>query len=313
MNSKIKDRIRPARDFLKEDEALELSNPHLDLTNKKFELYHLGLTLEDAPRFTHVKRVITGGTAKRAKTIAQRLQEEFHPDSSTELKAIGSTDRFSMYLVGDSIVISHGMGLGSIEIMLNEISILLAAAKAQGVKFYRVGTSGGIGEDPGTVIISNRGWSDRPSEDLQVEGSYFPKSVCGKQEWWPSGADPMLIQEILEANQDNPTPIKVGGTMAKSTFYGAEARIDGAICDHSTEEATEFFLEARNLGILNSEMEAGEFLALTNRLGIRAAIICVVLDNCFTHESINFKPEQHKDFSRRAIDVLFNHIRREKA
>lgn len=52
-------------------------------------------------------------------------------------------------------MIQHGMGVPSLSIMLNEIIKLLHYAGATDVMFIRVGTSGGIGVDPGTVVVSS--------------------------------------------------------------------------------------------------------------------------------------------------------------
>lgn len=48
----------------------------------------------------------------------------------------------------------HGMGIPSIGILLHEIIKLMYHAKVRDPIFLRVGTCGGIGLDPGTVVIS---------------------------------------------------------------------------------------------------------------------------------------------------------------
>lgn len=47
------------------------------------------------------------------------------------------------------------MGIPSLSIMLNELIKLLYYAEATDVTFIRVGTSGGIGVEPGTVVVSS--------------------------------------------------------------------------------------------------------------------------------------------------------------
>ena len=46
------------------------------------------------------------------------------------------------------------MGAPSFSILLHEILKLVKYAKCTNVTFFRIGTCGGIGVDPGTVIIS---------------------------------------------------------------------------------------------------------------------------------------------------------------
>jgi len=50
----------------------------------------------------------------------------------------------------------HGMGISSLSILLHEIIKLVHYAECQNVVFFRIGTSGGIGVPPGTVVISNK-------------------------------------------------------------------------------------------------------------------------------------------------------------
>lgn len=45
------------------------------------------------------------------------------------------------------------MGVPSLSIMLNEMFKLLHYADVTDVTFIRIGTSGGVGIDPGTVIM----------------------------------------------------------------------------------------------------------------------------------------------------------------
>lgn len=45
------------------------------------------------------------------------------------------------------------MGIPSLSIMIVEAFKLMNHAKAKDVKFIRLGTSGGIGVEPGTVVV----------------------------------------------------------------------------------------------------------------------------------------------------------------
>lgn len=49
---------------------------------------------------------------------------------------------------------SHGVGISSMSILLHELLKLVKYAKCKDPIFMRVGTSGGIGVDAGTVIIT---------------------------------------------------------------------------------------------------------------------------------------------------------------
>lgn len=60
------------------------------------------------------------------------------------------------------------MGISSISILLHEILKLLHYAKCTNVTLFRIGTSGGIGVEPGTVVITNKAVDEllRPFHEL---------------------------------------------------------------------------------------------------------------------------------------------------
>jgi|GEM_PF-508792 len=307
--------------------------------------YHFKLSAEEtADLFNDVKYVVMGGSSKRAFKFAQRaahildlpihgyskklqLRDSVRNGDLSDVKRfiktelgkrismpveIGGTERYSLFKVGDLIVVNHGMGLGSIEIMLNELVIMLAAAEAKGVEMFRIGTSGGFGVDPGTVVITDRSWSEQPEEDLKVTGDYTPLVVCGEKEYWPARTTDSLRASLSGIAAAHEIPHLIGGTIAKGSFYAGEARMDGAFHDHDHAKAEAYFQRAMELGIKNSEMEATWLTAIAGRLGLRHAVVCAVLDNCMTHQSIDFTPAQLAEFSRRAEDVVLHYLAAKK-
>ncbi|OTF74226.1 hypothetical protein BLA29_012787 [Euroglyphus maynei] len=48
------------------------------------------------------------------------------------------------------------MGISSLSILMHEILKLLHYAKCTNVTLFRIGTSGGIGVSPGTVVITGK-------------------------------------------------------------------------------------------------------------------------------------------------------------
>ena len=62
-----------------------------------------------------------------------------------------------MYKVGPILTLNHGMGFGSLAIALHEVAKLLRYAEAKDYCFVRMGTSGGLGAEPGDVIITREG------------------------------------------------------------------------------------------------------------------------------------------------------------
>ena len=59
-----------------------------------------------------------------------------------------------MFKVGPVLSISHGMGVPSLSILMHEVIKLLWHAGVYDATFFRIGTCGGIGLDPGSVVVS---------------------------------------------------------------------------------------------------------------------------------------------------------------
>lgn len=334
--------VREPGPLIGPDEAVPMMNSLLGIPGDIQAIaYHFKLSSEEAATlFEDVKYVVMGGSSKRAFKFAQRAAHVLdlpiegysqNPGLRASIQSgdlsgykrfikselgqkigmpveIGGTERYSLFKVGDLIVVNHGMGLGSIEIMLNELVIMLAAAEAKGVEMFRIGTSGGFGVDPGTVVITDRAWSEQPEEDLKVNGGYTPLVVCGQREYWPARTTDSLRSTLTDIAESRSIPHTVGGTIAKGSFYAGEARMDGIFHDHKHETAEAYFRSAMGLCIKNSEMEATWLTAIAGRLGLRHAVVCAVLDNCMTHQSIDFTPEQLGKFSKRAEDVVLHYL-----
>ena len=59
-----------------------------------------------------------------------------------------------MFKAGPILCVGHGMGAPSVSILLHELFKLLTYAEAADVIFMRMGTSGGLGLSPGSIVVS---------------------------------------------------------------------------------------------------------------------------------------------------------------
>ncbi|XP_078539985.1 uridine phosphorylase 2 isoform X2 [Lissotriton helveticus] len=198
---------------------VHIRNPHLDLMPED-NLYHFGLgtkTHNLLAMFSDVKFVCVGGSANRMKAFALLIRKElgFESDENDIADICAATDRYSMYKVGPVLAISHGMGIPSISIMLHELIKLLHHAKCRDVMIIRIGTSGGIGVQPGTVIIT----------DSAVDAFFRPQfelTVLDKVVIRGTELDKELIQELLQCSQEiSQFNTIVGHTMCTYDFYEA--------------------------------------------------------------------------------------------
>lgn len=141
------------------------------------------------------------GSADRAKRFAHRIAVELDvvPPPGMTLCAVGKTERYSLFKVGPVLSVSHGMGIPSISILLHELAKLMHHAGATGFTFIRcgcpaahqfgrprrahstrrarMGTCGGLGASPGTVVASERCYSERVSS-TEAPRSALLRPLC---------------------------------------------------------------------------------------------------------------------------------------
>ncbi|KAM6986420.1 uridine phosphorylase 2 [Aplochiton taeniatus] len=287
------------------EQEVHVNNPHLD-TMEEDILYHfsLGTKTHNLPEmFGDIKFVCVGGSANRMKSFAQFIHQELNLAGNIEdIKDIcEGTDRYSMFKVGPVLSINHGMGVPSISIMLHELIKLLHHAHCRDVVLFRLGTSGGVGLAPGTVVIT----------DKAVDYSFraqFEQVVLGKVILRSTELDEGVAQELLQCSSEiKDLPTVIGNTMCTHDFYEGQGRLDGALCSFSTEDKLEYLRKAHEAGVRNIEMESTVFAAMCRVCGIKAAVICVTLLNRFEGDQISTPHEVLVEYQQRP-QVLVSHF-----
>jgi uridine phosphorylase len=215
--------------------------------------HHLGITTELAKKeFKNVRYVLVCGTNERALDIAKAFRNE--------LCEIGRS-RFVVIKVLNVIVCSHGMGGPSISICLNElIRALQLANNCRNVTFIRVGTSGGIGVPPGTIICT----TDALNEDLEP---VYETNIMGTIIRHPAILEPVQLGEEMI----------LGKTLSANCFYENQARTDGAFCSFRESDKIAYLNHLHSIGVRNIEMEVVPFAAIVHRAGLRAIACCITL------------------------------------
>ncbi|KAF2978257.1 hypothetical protein EK904_000591 [Melospiza melodia maxima] len=244
-----------------------VKNPHLDLMEEDV-LYHLdlGTKTHNLPAmFGDIKFVCVGGSPNRMRAFAQFMQRELGLAAAGEDVAdiCAGSDRYAMYRAGPVLSISHGMGIPSISIMLHELIKLLHHAKCRDVTIIRIGTSGGLGIEAGSVVIT----------DTAVDSSFQPRFeqvVLGDVVVRSTELDKDLAEELLACSRDIPDfPTLIGHTMCTYDFYEGQGRLDGALCSFSSEKKLEYLRRAYEAGVRNIEMESSAFAALCRLCGLK--------------------------------------------
>lgn len=162
-----------------------------------------------------------GGTPKRMEVFAHYIMKEIGHKlpTGTQLSDISQFSyRYCMYKVGPVLSISHGMGQPSVGILLHEIIKLMYHARVRDPIFFRIGTCGGIGLEPGTVVISE----DAVNGMLE---SKYSLPVLGKMMHRPARLNRQLVNELKAlADPDDPYDVVTGKTMSADDFY------EGKVC-----------------------------------------------------------------------------------
>ncbi|XP_019377913.1 PREDICTED: uridine phosphorylase 2 isoform X3 [Gavialis gangeticus] len=194
--------------------------------------------------------------------------------------------------------IKHGMGIPSISIMLHELIKLLHHAKCRGVTIIRIGTSGGLGIEPGSVVITDTALDSffKP----QFEQIILDNVVVRSTE-----LDKDLAEELLNCSKEiHDFPTMIGHTMCTYDFYEGQGRLDGALCSFSSENKLEYLKRAYNAGVRNIEMESTVFAAMCGLCGLKAAVVCVTLLNRLEGDQITIPHEVLLEYQQRPQQLI---------
>uniref|UniRef100_A0A3P9Q9W6 Uridine phosphorylase n=1 Tax=Poecilia reticulata TaxID=8081 RepID=A0A3P9Q9W6_POERE len=286
-------------------------NPHLDALKDDI-LYHfsLGTGSHNLPAmFGDVKFVCVGGSPWRMKSFTEFIAAELAmEDPKSEYPNIcAGTDRYAMYKVGPVLSVSHGMGIPSIAIMLHELIKLLHHAHCTDVTIIRIGTSGGIGLEPGTVVVTKQ----------SVDATFQPKFeqvILGKTVVRSTDLDQSLAQELLQCSKRlNQFETVIGNTMCTLDFYEGQARLDGAFCSYTEADKQEYLLKAKEAEVCNIEMESSVFAAMCKLSGLRAAVVCVTLLDRLKGDQLSSSHEVLNNYQLRPQKLVGSYIKQSLA
>uniref|UniRef100_A0A0B7B6Z0 Nucleoside phosphorylase domain-containing protein n=2 Tax=Arion vulgaris TaxID=1028688 RepID=A0A0B7B6Z0_9EUPU len=245
----------------------QLPNKHLRNMKSDF-LFHLEIPLNDPEilaKFQNVKFVCVGGTANRMQKLALHLAQEikFETTGDVSFEYSFENERYSGFKVGPIFCVSHGIGTSSLSVMLHEVFKLLEQAKACDVTLIRIGTCGGIGITPGTVVISTG------SVTVGFE-EFYNTSCLGKLLRLPTTADPELVNDIYSCRSESDNfQVITGKTYCSEDFYQGQGRMDGSFCDYEKADKDDFLKQLYDIGVRNMEMESAGVLAMALRVGIK--------------------------------------------
>ncbi|KHN81572.1 Uridine phosphorylase 1 [Toxocara canis] len=282
-----------------------LLNPILEKESEDY-LYHFGIAKSsmDLPKlFGDIKYVCCGGSASRITVYAELFAKEIGVDHG---KNWSNSDRYVMYKTGPVLWINHGMGVPSLSIMMVETIKLLHYAGASDVTIFRLGTSGGLGVEPGTVVVSSGALNGELEE-------FYIQYIMGKKVLRPAVLDQQLKEDLCGLAKQLNLPVETGKTLCADDFYEGQARLDGAFCEYTMKDKFEFLERLYQSGVRNIEMEATCFAAMSHRAGIRAAIVCVTLLNRMKGDQVDVEKSKYHEFETRPFKLVTAFIKQQLA
>ncbi|SPP81119.1 uridine phosphorylase 1 isoform X1 [Drosophila guanche] len=288
--------------------SIQLKNPHLEGMPSDY-LYHLAINVPDTKntgdiqkQFGDVRVICTGGTAIRMLELAKYLGKLLGvEDTSEPVDLCAKGHRYALYKVGPVICVSHGVGSSTFSVVLHELLKLVHYAKCQDPIFLRIGTCGGIGVTPGTVVVTKDAFNGLLRNEHEI-------AILGERVVRPAQFPESVIKDILAygVRPDDGFQIISANTMGTDCFYEGQGRTDGAICEYTAEDKMKFLHKCHDLGIRNIEMEASFFASITQKIGVKAGDICVTLLNRLDGDQVN--AEKKEEFEHRPFLVVGRYI-----
>lgn len=275
---------------------------------KKSYIYNLNFILSDAEldSMRGIKYVCMQGSVVRAKELARKLSGIFLNVDMNYFEPINliKNSRYEAYRVGNILSISHGMGNTSILTLLHSITKVMYYAGNLDVEYIRIGTSGGIGVEAGTVILTNTAYMPNLVPGHKV-------SALGKDIIYPTDMNNDLNERILQSQPNNlGFKVLLGNSIAADDFYLGQARFDGAIRPkYDAKVRAEYLDKIKRLNILNFEMESTALASFCRRAEIPATMIAVTLLNRMYGDQITVGNEALAEYSNRTQDVAINYLK----
>jgi isopenicillin N synthase-like dioxygenase len=173
------------------------------------------------------------------------------------------------------------------------------------VTFLRLGTSGGIGVEPGTLVIASHGIN------TSLEAT-FESQVLGKKRSFDTTFDSKLTRELEDAAKRKGFPVVVAKTLSTNDYYEEQGRLDGALEPGYTEaDKMAWLKQVYDSGVRNMEMEATALASFCNRTGIRGGLIAAaLLDRLKGDVTLGqATPEQMGEYNGRTMIVVLEWLR----
>ncbi|CAH8495136.1 unnamed protein product [Schistosoma turkestanicum] len=269
--------------------------------------HHFGFSTKSfnfKEKFGDVKFVCICGSRGRIYNFAESMAKAAGLQLPVENIAT-SSGRFALYKVDHILFADHGIGVPSTLILLHEMTKLLHYAGCTDVLFMRLGTSGGLGVELGTLVVTDR------CVNSKLE-PYHELCILGKNVRRETKVDTNVVRELKQISEEISIscPVVVGGTISTNDFYEEQARLDGAICIFSKEEKSAYLKSAYDQGIRNLEMEGTAVTTHCHLTGHRAVLVCVTVVNRLETDQITISEDEFKRIEQLPGQLVGEYLKR---
>jgi len=271
-------------------------------------LYHIGIdsSMNLPQLFGDVKYIILTRSFTDADNIAQilfKIQKNIPADTNISITPIAKDERYHLHKIGNTLVVSHGVGYPSILILLNELAKLIHHAKIS-PKIIRIGLSGGLGLKPNSRIIAN----EVVNYQLKAE---FTNVEYGQKTTYTTIIKNSFNDKFTGfVAQYDVTPVKL---LSSRDFYDGQARINGALELNYTREKQQAYLHAiEKAGVKAMDMDSGVIAGFCNYLDIPYSLISKTLINRFETSSPRTPSDVREDAFIQLTTIVANYIIQEE-
>lgn len=275
-------------------------------------MYHLGLNskMDLNNIFGSIKFVIFTRSNDNAAIIAHEIAKKWYKIEVDDFyfKPIFKTERFNLYKIGFILIISHGIGMPSALICLNEMTKLLKYLKIADAVFINIQPAGGLAVPAGSVVIIEEALNTK----LEPK---FTSIECGVEYEYLTYFNKGLAQTILEFsnkyNSYNELKLNIikGKSISTNDFYEEQARLDGFLIPEFTKQEKDLYLQqAYNAGVYSIDVYSTAFAGFCNQLNIRAIAINVTMGDRLINDEILISREEQLKAVRNASVFIFDCI-----
>lgn len=237
--------------------------------------------------FKEINFVCLHGSKNRAFEFAKLYAKSFSDQDISISNDLFLNSDFACYRANNVLSISHGMGDDSISLLLNDLMILLNLAKNKDLHFFRLGTSGGIGVDIGSIIVSKEAYTPDLKEKYLFDNSF---------------------KEFISKKKDS--NIYFGGTISADDFYLSQARFDGALkVNYTQSERAVYFDLLKEKKIRNFEMEGVAFARFLSLFNYKVSLITATLVDRLVSDSVKVTRTEIEQFTSNIAKIVIDFLK----